>query len=720
MQPSGTHGFIPGDESGRQSHLTVQTQPTGHVDQQPPTDYAAPHFSYQPLPPNVSLHPHSALQLKKGSRAAVACDFCRKLKMRCQGGNPCKACKEKNEKCTYHQAPDTKNIEARVSVLDKKPNTLVELVTQLSAPIKVWNAIISSATTSKLSEQTAHITAFTLDHTARTNLLLNWPSIQMLTVGLLEAEGIRSIDELHLNMGQQPGISTISRLDRVGNPNFDPYTVMSYAWSFKEYILNMHPIIAPGEIDSIVDTFLGRLSQAPTTTELVIFDYAISEKPESSQQRIDEAVALLVLALGRICLCSDTTAYMAGYPPRVPPGGPPSPIKTEEAVPMARDTLYGGDLGAAPGLEYFALATKILHCEVGEHSLRHVHAQILAGLYCGQLGCILDSSAQSRLFQHEHVILDSISSYQDKMPYPNSKMMTDQGVAERVMTSYFAQLFLQKQRSDVYTLHCSPNRSMSNYSNLVDKIQAGLKASRNTWVPPPYHWNAGDPPADDLLAARLRAKYWDLQVILYRPFLQQILHRDQPQTHVGEELLTNARLAIQAVIESLRPFHGLRGGQRLIITNMLETAHSQWGNLLLLTACYKDKLLCQYVDKTLLKNLFAQTVYSLGGLDRLFPILGRERKVLVELAKGLGFVPCYIYLDSKEVATREPAETIEVRISQIREELNNEKSRSGSELDQLQQRLDQLEQELDKLAQSIADSQQKLSSFKNTHASQSS
>ncbi|KAJ3552229.1 hypothetical protein NPX13_g11165 [Xylaria arbuscula] len=61
-------------------------------------------------------------------------------------------------------------------------------------------------------------------------------------------------------------------------------------------------------------------------------------------------------------------------------------------------------------------------------------------------------------------------------------------------------------------------------------------------------------------------------------------------------------------------------------------------------------------------------------------------------------------LDSKEVATREPAETIEVRISQIREELNNEKSRSGSELDQLQQRLDQLEQELDKLAQSIADS----------------
>ncbi|KAI1357124.1 hypothetical protein F5Y08DRAFT_348131 [Xylaria arbuscula] len=171
---------------------------------------------------------------------------------------------------------------------------------------------------------------------------------------------------------------------------------------------------------------------------------------------------------------------------------------------------------------------------------------------------------------------------------------------------------------------------MSNYSNLVDKIQAGLKASSNTWVPPPYHWNDGDPPADDLLAARLRAKYWDLQVILYRPFLQQILHRDQPQTHVGEELLTNARLAIQAVIESLRPFHGLRGGQRLIITNMLETAHS------------------------------------------------------------------------------------------IREELNNEKSRSGSKLNQLQQQLDQLGQEFDKLKQRITGLQLLLGSFKSANASQSS
>ncbi|KAJ3567961.1 hypothetical protein NPX13_g6586 [Xylaria arbuscula] len=76
--------------------------------------------------------------------------------------------------------------------------------------------------------------------------------------------------------------------------------------------------------------------------------------------------------------------------------------------------------------------------------------------------------------------------------------------------------------------------------------------------------------------------------------------------------------------------------------------------------------------------------------------------------------------DQLEVATREPAEAFEVRVAQTREELNDEKSRSGSELDQLQQRVDQLRQELDKLEGSIADSQRKLSSLKNTYASQSS
>ncbi|KAJ3574168.1 hypothetical protein NPX13_g4449 [Xylaria arbuscula] len=57
-------------------------------------------------------------------------------------------------------------------------------------------------------------------------------------------------------------------------------------------------------------------------------------------------------------------------------------------------------------------------------------------------------------------------------------------------------------------------------------------------------------------------------------------------------------------------------------------------------------------------------------------------------------------LDEKEAAIREPAETLEAIIAQIRQELNNERTRSSSELDQLQQRLNQVKK-LDKLAGSF-------------------
>ena len=44
-----------------------------------------------------------------------------------------------------------------------------------------------------------------------------------------------------------------------------------------------------------------------------------------------------------------------------------------------------------PGLDYFAYATDILGNHTGGHSLPHVYACLLAGLYHGQLGRVLES-----------------------------------------------------------------------------------------------------------------------------------------------------------------------------------------------------------------------------------------------------------------------------------------------------------------------------------------
>jgi hypothetical protein len=121
--------------------------------------------------------------------------------------------------------------------------------------------------------------------------------------------------------------------------------------------------------------------------------------------------------------------------------------------------------------------------------------------------------------------------------------------------------------------------------------------SRMSWVAPSFAFQEDDPPADDILAARLRAKYWGAQTITYRPFIRQILQsshslKQHPGTefrnsvnatvippnatsHDGTEpgLVELAKKGIKALIESTRSFHNL-GEKRPIITNVFGTAHA--------------------------------------------------------------------------------------------------------------------------------------------------
>jgi len=51
------------------------------------------------------------------------------------------------------------------------------------------------------------------------------------------------------------------------------------------------------------------------------------------------------------------------------------------------------NLDVIPGLDYFAYATDILGGHMGGTTLRHIQAWILAGLYHGQLGRVMESYA---------------------------------------------------------------------------------------------------------------------------------------------------------------------------------------------------------------------------------------------------------------------------------------------------------------------------------------
>ena len=123
---------------------------------------------------------------------------------------------------------------------------------------------------------------------------------------------------------------------------------------------------------------------------------------------------------------------------------------------------------------------------------------------------------------------------------------------------------------------------------------------------PNLQWNEDDPPAKEILHARLRAKYYGAQVITYRHFVLKILEhsatrfsttqgepisgefkpiiQDVPEVNANAKTIDDnnrkvneyAKNCIRALIKSTEAFHGLGdpGDKRLIVTNVWGTAHA--------------------------------------------------------------------------------------------------------------------------------------------------
>lgn len=190
------------------------------------------------------------------------------------------------------------------------------------------------------------------------------------------------------------------------------------------------------------------------------------------------------------------------------------------------------------------------------------------------------------------------------MPYPNLGMVV--GYTDSVMSSYSAQLYLRKQLNVIHSMLYGSKTPQSRTESLEETIQAmqtSLAHSREKWVPPEYQWDDEDPPADNILAARLRAKYWGSQVILYRPYLDVVLHPEKsthgmfasqpiepledPHFNLSKypvppnmdqctwpRALMYASRGIRALMESTGAFHGLDPTKRFIVTNHFTTAHA--------------------------------------------------------------------------------------------------------------------------------------------------
>lgn len=186
------------------------------------------------------------------------------------------------------------------------------------------------------------------------------------------------------------------------------------------------------------------------------------------------------------------------------------------------------------------------------------------------------------------------------MPYPNIQLARQLGFDEHVLQSYLAQLYLRKSLNKIHGMLYNPEKPQPlQGGNIIEYIQNTLDMR---FVPPEFKFNHNDPPAGDILSARLRAKYWGAQVITYRPFVRQILEFNFQKTMANDspmpasdfrtdlsvpvigpearstedippEMIEYAVKGVRALIESTRAFHGLKE-KRFIITNVFGTAHA--------------------------------------------------------------------------------------------------------------------------------------------------
>lgn len=172
-----------------------------------------------------------------------------------------------------------------------------------------------------------------------------------------------------------------------------------------------------------------------------------------------------------------------------------------------------------------------------------------------------------------------VLAYEHQMPYPNPSLAEEDGFPEDVLLSYQAQVYLRKLLNGIRgTLYdaCFAELPLS-----AEKAEVLAQQLQGNWMPDMFSFQESDPPASGILAARLRVKYWDAIVIIFRPFIRMILESNHKRMKGDSrndwfndsKVINHAKRGIQALIESTRAFHGLGNG-RFIVTNVFGTAHT--------------------------------------------------------------------------------------------------------------------------------------------------
>ncbi|KAL6714688.1 hypothetical protein ACLMJK_008113 [Lecanora helva] len=267
-----------------------------------------------------------------------------------------------------------------------------------------------------------------------------------------------------------------------------------------------------------------------------------------------------------------------------------------------------------------------------------------------------------------------IQEVQDVVPYPKATItqgpyMPGETQPPEIIVYYAAQLYVRKLLNDIQKelyQEKDPTFKRATRSTSLRNAFVAMITDWKTNLPENLQWRDSDPAANNINDARLRGKYYGAMYIIHRPFLHAALDYDfeTPQmqsmqsppnknfsnspatgSDMGpprmnpdfemrrEQTVELARLCIEAAMSSTVAFDGVLDHRRLVVTNIMGTAHAQFGNMLVLSAAFKSKTLGSYVKPSKLDQLFTRTIKLLKRLAPISQTLERDAFILQCLRK---------------------------------------------------------------------------------------
>ena len=334
------------------------------------------------------------------------------------------------------------------------------------------------------------------------------------------------------------------------------------------------------------------------------------QKTPPIEHSMANAIVLLVLALGKVCLhkkqlppvptiaTSQPTPRPNSYadiqvPSPTSSSAPPSPYNQgPQSRHMAKEeanfnassgtmAMTAKNIDQIPGLAYFARAADILGEHPGGSDVSHVQANLLAGLYMGQIArifsshhyistacraCIMlinSSAYKSQLMRPQRVYLiniafwsclqlesdilaefdslpqSGIARYEGKMLLAKLYPADDRQFPQWPLNFYMAQMQLRRTLNDIHrdlyktSLSAGGKKQFTIMQVLNQNLEdwrKGLPSSDSDTGDGFSDWSEEDYEATSINVARMRAKYYGAKYIIHRPALAHALMLTSPSS----------------------------------------------------------------------------------------------------------------------------------------------------------------------------------------------